>query len=106
MKGSRKGPHPAILFGPMPSRSRWTWGLIAALLVLGGIVLSALRLAAPKPSQTSAPTATAPAGKSLPSLAEATGWSAEASPESLAGHVVVVAFLSLDLPLSRRAAAM
>jgi len=89
----------------MPSRSRWTWGLIAALLVLGGI--AALRLAASKPSPSSAPTETAPAGKTLPSLTEATGWShGEASAESLAGHVVVVAFLSLDLPLSRRASGM
>lgn len=87
----------------MSTRSRWGWWLTALLfLVLGGILS---RLAVPRPSRAPEPSAAITSGGSLPSLAGALGWShGEASPESLAGHVVVVAFLSLDLPLSLRAA--
>jgi hypothetical protein len=86
----------------MSIRSRWAWGVVAAFVVVGGIL--ALRLNLPKPA-LGPEAGTGSPSRSLPSLAGTLGWShGEAAPESLAGHVVVVAFLSLDLPLSLRAA--
>ena len=84
----------------MPKGSGWKWGLIAVLLAVGAVM--ALRFALPKTADLAEPERDAP-GKPLPPLAAA-GFGRAAAPESLSGHVVVVAFLSLDLPLSLRAA--
>lgn len=81
--------------------SRWKWVAIIGLLAIAGIM--ALWLAFSRPGAV-AENGGRPEGRMLPSLAGAIGLSRAASPDSLSGHVVVVAFLSLDLPRSLRAA--
>ena len=90
----------------MPARSRWGWGILGvAVLIAGGLV--ALKIATPRAtkSEESNGEPSALVGQLLPSLHGATAWTGgEASPtDSLAGHVAVIAFLSVDLPASLRA---
>ena len=84
----------------MSSRSRGWWLLAPILVVVIG--LAALRIAPPRSTAPEgARGGSAILGQPLPSLAGTTGWSAGVpTADSLAGHVVVVAFLSLDLPSS------
>ena len=93
----------------MPDRTRsWT----AARILVIGAAAAALALAfmprpvhhgvAPPPP-TASPTSASLIGGPLPSLAAASAWTAGAPlPDSLAGHVVALAFVSLNLPASAR----
>mgnify|MGYP003693980631 CR=1 FL=1 len=92
----------------MPTGTRW-W--LALRMLALGVALAALVLAfvprqlhhgareAPSP----APSGASLVGRALPSLAAASAWTAGAPlPDSLKGHVVAVAFLSLNTPSSAR----
>jgi hypothetical protein len=94
----------------MPDRTR-TW--TAARILVIGAAAAALALAllprplhhSTDPTPTPSPTSAALVGGPLPSLAAASAWTAGAPlPDSLSGHVVALAFVSLNLPASARVA--
>src|SRR5262245_51328814 len=92
----------------MPDRTRsWT---AARILVLGAAAAALALAFLPRPLHHSALTAPSPSprkasliGSELPSLAAASAWTAGAPLlDSLGGHVVAVAFVSLNIPSSLR----
>jgi len=92
----------------MPDRTRsWT---AARILVLGAAAAALALAFLPRSLHRSARTAPPPSpteasliGSELPSLAAASAWTAGApSLDSLKGHVVAVAFVSLNIPSSLR----
>src|SRR5262245_24370270 len=92
----------------MPDRTpSWT----AARILAFGAVAAALALALlPRPLHHGTGSAPSPSpadasliGRELPSLAAASAWTAGVPlPDSLKGHVVAVAFMSLNIPSSVR----
>jgi hypothetical protein len=72
-----------------------------AVAVFALVAFAALRMTVSR-SMPSPSVASRLEGRPLPPLTAAQGWPRSALPESLAGRVVVVAFLSFDLPRSLR----